>query len=540
MVVDGTGGPSRSVDVAVVGDRITEVGDVEAEAGDDVIDLDGLVLAPGFIDIHTHYDAQVLWDPDLTPSSWHGVTSVVMGNCGFSIAPTRPEHRETIARTLENVEGMSAEALAAGIPWTFETYPEYLDALDRTPKRLNVGSMIGHTALRLYVLGDEAVERPATDEEVASMKSMVAEALRAGALGFATSKSPNHVGAGGRPVPSRFAEPDEVFRIAEALRDEGTGIVQVTPGPGLFLEQFAAMSKDLGRPVTWTALLTRPGRPGQTLETVQATADLGGEVWPQVAALPLGQIFNLADPFPLASIPAFADVLAARGASRADVYADPSWREKARPEVDDRWKWLYKTSTIYGSERHPELVGLSLEDAAEKLGSTPFDTLLDLSLEEDLGVRFQAVFANDNEEELGELLNDKRTVLGLSDAGAHASQICDARFSTYLLKHWVREKKVLSIEDAVWRLSGHVADVFRLAGRGRIEVGGFADLVAFDLETVDDGELERVYDFPAGADRLIARSTGIEHMWVNGTPVRRDGTDIDGARPGVLLKGGAR
>ena len=539
-LVDGTGGPARAADVAVVDDRITEVGEVEADAGDEVVDLGGLTLAPGFIDIHTHYDAQVLWDPDLTPSSWHGVTSVVMGNCGFSIAPTRPEHRETIARTLENVEGMSAEALAAGIPWTFETYPEYLDVLRRQPKRLNVGSMIGHTALRLYVLGDEAVDRPATDDEVAEMKSLVAEALRAGALGFATSKSPNHMGAAGKPVPSRLAEPDEVFRIAEALRDEGTGIVQVTPGPGLFLEQFAAMSKDLGRPVTWTALLTRPGRHGQALEAVNKTAELGGEVWPQVAALPLGQIFNLADPFPLAPIPSFADVLAVRGPARADVYADPAWREKARPEVDDRWKWLYQTSTIYGSEKHPELIGLTLQQAAEKLGSTPFDTLLDLSLEEELRTRFQAVFANDDEDELGQLLNDKRTVLGLSDAGAHASQICDARFSTYLLKHWVREKKELSLEDAVWRLTGHAADVFRLGGRGRVQAGGFADLVAFDLDAVDDGELERVYDFPAGADRLIAHSGGIEHVWVNGQPIRRDGADVEGARPGVLLAGGAR
>src|SRR5205085_12117974 len=209
-VVDGTGGPERSVDVGVEDGRITAVGDV-AKDGATQIDLDGLVLAPGFVDIHTHYDAQVLWDRDLTPSCWHGITTVVMGNCGFGIAPTRPDHRSLIARTLENVEGMSVEALEAGIPWTFETFPEYLDTLDGLATRLNVGALIGHTPVRLYVLGDEAVERPATADEVARMRAIVAEALAAGAVGFATSKSPTHSGADGKPVPSRLAETDEVF-----------------------------------------------------------------------------------------------------------------------------------------------------------------------------------------------------------------------------------------------------------------------------------------------------------------------------------------
>src|SRR5579871_1472814 len=229
-VVDGTGSPGRAADVAVTGNRIAAVAEPgELAAGAEVVDLDGLVLAPGFIDIHTHYDAQVLWDPDLTPSSWHGVTTVVMGNCGFGIAPTRPEHRSTIARTLENVEGMSVDALEAGIPWTFETFPEYLDAVAAQSPRLNVAAMIGHTPLRLYVMGDDAVERPATADEIATMREHVAGALAAGAIGFATSRAPTHAGAGGRPVPSRQAEPDEVFAITQALADAGRGIVQITP-----------------------------------------------------------------------------------------------------------------------------------------------------------------------------------------------------------------------------------------------------------------------------------------------------------------------
>src|SRR2546426_6025951 len=254
-LVDGTGAPARAADVGVAGDRIAAVGEIDAGKAEQ-IDLDGLTLAPGFVDIHTHYDAQVLWDPDLTPSSWHGVTTVVMGNCGFGIAPTRPDHRSLIARTLENVEGMSVEALEAGIPWTFETFPEYLDTLDGLSTRLNVGALIGHTPVRLYVLGDEAVERPATSDEVARMRAIVAEALAAGAVGFATSKSPTHSGADGKPVPSRLAETDEVFELARALGEAGRGVMQATPGPGLFLEEFAALSKEVGRPVSWTALLT--------------------------------------------------------------------------------------------------------------------------------------------------------------------------------------------------------------------------------------------------------------------------------------------
>ena len=535
-VIDGTGAERRSADVGVADGTVVAVGDVAATGGAEEVDLGGLVLAPGFVDIHTHYDAQVLWDPDLTPSCWHGVTSVVVGNCGFGIAPTRPEHRETIARTLENVEGMAFDALVEGIDWSFETFPEYLAAIDALPKRLNVGVLAGHTPTRLYVLGEEASDREATHEEVAEMAAIIREALEAGAVGFSTSGAPTHAGAYGKPVPSRLAAYEEIRTLAAQMGEVGHGVMQATVGANLFMDQFADISTLTGRPVSWTALLSGMWGPGGATGIVDAIAERGGEVWPQVACRPLVMQVTLADPFPMATMDAFQEVLAVPHDQRAEVYRDPAWR--ARMHADHSiWGDRLTKATIQETEVHRGLVdGPTMADLAAERGVDAFDLMIDLALEDDLATRFRIVLANDDEDELADLLRDERTVLGLSDAGAHASQLCDANFSTHLLGEWVRARGVLTLEQAVWRLGGQAAEVFRLAGRGRIVEGGAADLVAFDPDTVGSGPLERVWDLPAGADRLIAHSTGIEHVWVNGTPIRRDGEDLE-ARPGVLLRG---
>jgi N-acyl-D-aspartate/D-glutamate deacylase len=536
-LIDGTGSPSRRADVAVTGDRITEVaepGSLVPEANTDVIDLGDLTLAPGFIDIHTHYDAQILWDGDLTPSSWHGVTTVVMGNCGFAVAPTRPEHRETIVRTFENVEGMSMEALNGGIDWCFETFPEYLDAIDDREKRLNVAAFLGHSTLRLFAMGGE--EREATPEELDDMKSILKEALEAGAVGFSTSRQPNHQGAFGRPVPSRFAEVSEVYELASVMGEVGRGVMEVSIGPGLFVDQFSEMAVDYGIPVTWTALVARKDKPGAAMRMVERCAALPGEVYPQIACRPIVMQTSMADPAPLGEIDAIKEILAVPRDERAALYADAEWRERAREPALEMWSHRWHKIDIEETNVHGDLVGIKLTDLAEQRGTNPFDCMIDLALEDDLATRFRIVMDNDGDEELGDLLADKRTLLGLSDAGAHASQLCDACYSTHLLGHWVRERNALSLEDAVWRLTGHPHEAFRISERGLVAVGFHADLVAFDAETVGTTPVERVYDQPGGADRLLVQSTGVEHMWVNGVATRINGEDLEGQRPGRLIR----
>ena len=535
-LIDGTGAPARPADVLIDGGRIAAIGAPGTLDRDrvDVVDLDGLVLAPGFIDVHTHYDAQILWDGDLTPSSWHGVTTVVMGNCGFGVAPTKPEHRDTIARTLENVEGMALDALEAGIDWCFESFPEYLRAIDERPKRLNVGAFLGHTPLRLFVVGAE--ERPATDAEVDTMRAVLREAIEAGAIGFSTSRQPAHQGAYGRPVPSRFAEVDEVEALAAVLGDLGRGVIQVSIGPGLFVDQFSDLATRHRVPVTWTALVARADKPGAALRTVERGAALPGEVYPQIACRPIVMQITLNDPVPFAEIDVWKDVLAVPRAQRAALYADAAWRDRARDVTLEAWAHRWPKTSVEETARHDDAVGVPLDELAEARSTTPFDLLLDLALADDMATRFRIVLDNDGDDEIGDLLADKRTLLGLSDAGAHASQLCDACYSTHLLGHWVRERKALSLEDAVWRLTGHPHQAFRVPERGLVREGFFADLVAFDADVVGTTPVERVRDQPGGADRLVVDSTGIHHVWVNGVATRTEGADIRGATPGRLIR----
>jgi N-acyl-D-amino-acid deacylase len=541
-VVDGTGAPGVRADVLIEDDRIVEIAESLAGAADSEMDLTGLVLAPGFIDPHTHYDAQVLWDRDLTPSSWHGVTTVVMGNCGFGIAPVSEAGRELVMRTLENVEGMPLEALRAGIPWTFSSYPEYLAAVGAEPTRCNVASLFGHTPLRFFVMGEDATERAATPGEVARMRELVAEGIEAGAIGFSTSRSESHRGAYGLPVPSRLADLDEIWALAGELGAAGKGTVEATWGPDLHVEECARLAADIDRPVSWAAIMVVKDNPAMSEDLERRVAAAGGageRVFPQVACRPIVAQVTLADPAPLANVPAFGEILSRDRSERAALYADPDWRARAYPELRERWGNKLDEATVQETALHDDLrEGPTLGELAAQRGGTALDVAVELALEEDLGTRFRIVMINDDEAQVGRLLQNRTMLLGLSDAGAHTSQLCDANFATYLLSHWVRELGVLSLEDAVWRLTGHPAQVYGIEGRGIIAPGAVADLVAFDPAEVGTGPLERIVDLPGGADRLVAPSTGIEHVWVAGHQTRLDGKDIPDARHGRVLKNG--
>lgn len=544
-VIDGTGGPQRDVDVIIEDGRIAAVGNDlgQRSSGTQTIDLGGLVLAPGFIDVHTHLDAQVLWDSDLVPSTWHGVTTVVIGNCGFGIAPTRPEHQQSIIRTLENVEGMSVEALNAGIDWTFETFPEYLDTVDRCPKRCNFAALIGHSPVRLYVMGPDCTERQASQDEIDQMRSITSEAMSAGAIGFSSSVSPVHVGDGGRPVPSRLSSADEIFQICEALHEHGRGVVQVTHGPMFDRDRLAELSKRIRLPVVYTALLTGHHGDETVQEVLAHIKKLGGDLWAIVSCRPVVFQFTLDDPFPFGNtLPAFKEILEVSHGERIARYRDERWRTAARAEAaaNREWRTRWPKTTIDETVAHRALLGRpSIAEIAHDRDVDPFDVVLDLALAEDLKTRFRVVLFNDDKDAVADLLHDDRTLISLSDAGAHASQLCDANYGTYLLQHWVRELGALSLTQAVHELTAKPASVFGIPDRGIIEPGYRADLIAFDPTQIGTELNERVWDLPGGTDRLIARSRGIEWTWVNGVAVRAHGQDLEGVHPGVLIRGGS-
>lgn len=544
-IVDGTGAARYAGDVGITGGQVAALGDAPEDARQ-VIDASGKIVSPGFVDIHTHYDAQVLWDRMVTISPWHGVTTAVIGNCGFGIAPTRPEHRKLILQTLENVEGMSLDALQAGVgdDWPFETFPEYLDTVENHGMAINLAVLIGHTPLRLYVMGEDAVEREATDAEVATMKAIAREAMQAGALGFATSKALTHVGYAGKPVPSRLANISEIEEIAGVLAEGEGGMMQANVGPGFYLEELGRIAKDTGRKVSWTALLGGLfGKGGhiKQLERTAALVDQGIDVIPQIACRPLNFEFHFANPFPFETLEIFNHLQAGTREARLAALADREFRERFRTELLPVFHDWWERTVIAFNPAEPELEERNLGMLARERGVDPTDLALDISLATDLKARFRMAVLNYDEDEVAELLVDPNGVLGLSDAGAHASQLCDACFSTYLLGYWVREKGTLSLEAGVRALTSRPAEVFGITDRGRLAVGLPADVVVFDADTVAAGPLQRVGDLPAGAERLLSEATGIEAVIVNGTLLRRDNEDqldADGALPGRLLRNG--
>ena len=540
-VVDGTGAPSRRADVAVQDGRIVAIGD-DLE-GDRVVDATGRIVAPGFFDIHTHYDAQVFWDPGLSSSCWHGVTSVVAGNCGFSIAPTLPAQRGVIVRTLQAVEDMSEAMLNAGIDWSFETFAEYLALVERTGTILNYGCYIGHSAVRLFVMGDEGYEREATDDEIAAMREVVADGMRAGALGFASSFSANHRGDRGLPIPSRNGTREEFVALASVLGELGYGAVSYAPGVPVTWRDSYEIQPAIGRPLMWTPMLTTYPEPDYKAMMAEHAAGVAGgaDVHPQITCLPLTIQLRMDNPYYFRTVPIFLELLGYDPSEFERFYRDPAWRAEAALQAPDvKPPVIWHKFLVGETEAHPELIGRDVASIARERGCTEIDVLCDLALADNLKTRFIVTLSNYEDEPVIDLMRQPNAVFGQSDAGAHVSQLCDASMPTELLAHWVRDRRAFTIEEAVHKLTAELADLFGITNRGRLTVGAAADIVVFDLDTIDPGPLTRVRDLPGDEERLVAdRPTGIDHVFVNGVAITENGVSLVGsmsARPGQILR----
>ena len=541
MVVDGTGSPPIRADVGIRADRIAAVGDLSAAQARERIDCEGLVVSPGFIDVHTHYDPQVLWDAELSPSSWYGVTTVMLGNCGLTLAPMRPEARSTLMETLGTVEAMSVDALKAGIQWNFETFGEYLSAVAARKTSLNVASFVGHTALRMYEMGDNAGNAASADE-IARMQRQLETAMSAGAWGFSTSRSPSHVDGKGRPVPSRAATYDEVSALCDVLGSAGSGVIQGVNGPGLSVQDFGKLALRTKRPTTWTSL--HQGVDGNVQwnyvrDTMEARRE-GANLWAQMACAAITSHFTLERPYFFHSVPGFSRISHLPVAERIVAMRDKAWQAEVEGEFSNNasrrsFQIRFDRICVDESAAHPELVGKTIAEIAGSKRSG-LDVMVELAAEENLQTRFKFIMFNFDEDEVAKLLRQDSVLLGLGDGGAHVSQFCQADFPIRMLGHFVRERRDFSLEFAVWRLTGHLARVFGFRERGEIKPTYFADLCVFNPDTIAEGKNQRWFDLPAGADRVVKEPSGIEHVMVNGTLIRKAGRNIAGTGSGRMLR----
>ena len=547
-VIDGLGGPARAGGVAVTAGRLAAVG-TDLGPARERIDARGLVLAPGIVDIHTHYDAQLTWDPFATPSTALGVTTVVIGNCGLTIAPCRPGDRDLTLRALTHVEGMSLDALRAGVNWDFETYPEFLDAMERRGVVPNVGSLVGHSSIRTWVLGADATKRAATEPEVAEMRRLVLEAVRAGAIGFATSTLEQHNGENGIPMPSRLADERELLALTGALGEAGRGVFMLTKGMTSTIPWLEKVAETSGRPVMIAAMFVDPGDPTRVfreLSEIEAARGRGRELWAQVGCFALGMEFTLRHPYPLEAFLAWRPAIEAKDESDyRRVLADASFRKRLKDEaattgVPNRFSnetWPHLTIMSVTRPENHGLVGKTIGELARASGRDPFDVFLDFGLGGELDAMFDCRLFNTDEDEVKKLLRHPHAAVALSDAGAHLSFLCDAGFGLHLFGHWARERGDLTLEEAVRRVTSDVASAYRIEDRGRLTPGAWADVLLFDPKTVGRGPKRRVHDLPTGADRLDTPAVGVHGVWVNGVrTVNEAGVIRDCGRPGRVLR----
>lgn len=548
-VVDGTGAPRRNADVAVQGGAIAAIGNLGSVTGAAArtIDASGKIVCPGFIDPHTHYDAQITWDSLLSSSSEHGVTSAIMGNCGVGIAPCRPDARAMLAEDLVNVEGIDHEVLKQGIRWDWESFPEFIDAAARRGSGINLGFLVPLAPLRTYVLGPEANERAATPAETATIAGLLRDAMHAGAWGFSTTVSRAHIGHGGKPLSARLASREELAAYCGVLKALNRGVIEMA-----LTKRYANLDADeedmlkfmvdaSERPVTWLSLhnlIEKPNEIESILKRVEPLIKRGAI--PQVLTRPLLYDFNLRRPFMFSEMKTATPLFDASLETQMAIYADKTFREhfKAELKLGRKWAGLAQNATIIAVE-NPALKaceGMTVGEVARQRGTDPDDTFFDIAVEDQLQVKYVIPRANTDKPALAAALRDPRTLIGLSDAGAHLDMLCESGYPTYLLGHWVREQQAMTLEHAIQRMTSQPADFFGIKGRGRLETGAAADIVVFDEHTIASPQRPTpVKDLPAGGMRLYAKAQGISQIVVNGTLLYRDGVPT-GTTPGAVLR----
>jgi N-acyl-D-aspartate/D-glutamate deacylase len=549
-ICDGTGKPSFYGSVAVKDGLIAAIGKSNGEAAVKKINADGLALAPGFIDPHTHYDAQVAWDPLVTCSSWHGITTVVMGNCGVGVAPVQPKARDIVMWDLVNVEAIPFDVMQRGIDWQWETHAQYLDVLQKRGMGINIASIAALTPLRHYVIGEESFERAATPEEIIKMQHAFRDAIRAGAFGLSTTILNNHIGFEGRPLACRNASREELSALCQVLREEGRGAIEIAlTGTNIGqvsddeYELLKFLVDESQRPVTFLALFNKPGKPDSYLHAVEKIQPILGwnKAVPQVTCRPLRIQFNMRNPFIFAIFSAWHPVFNKSVEEQMKIYGDPGFRQAFREEMDRRrifagqWGRMTvldaKTPAVQAHVASKKTVA----EIARAQGKDPIDAFLDLAIADRLELMFDLQALNFELEGVKNLVSDDRFLIGLSDGGAHVDMLCDAGYATYLLGRWVRQHQVLSLEEGVRRLTSVPADFFGIPKRGRIAQGLVADLTLFDPETIDAKDPEYVWDLPGGGKRFVAKSTGIKATIVSGQVLYLDG-EYQGGLPGKVLR----
>jgi N-acyl-D-amino-acid deacylase len=550
-IVDGTGARRYRNDIAITRGLISAIGKLDGSA-DRVIDASDLIVAPGFIDPHTHYDAQICWDPLVTCSSWHGVTSVIIGNCGVGLAPCKPAEREVATWNLVNVEAIPYDVLSRGITWDWETFPQYLDAAARRRLGINVGFLAALSPFRHWAMGDDAMERPATPDERSAVETMLREAVDAGAFGFSLTVMPQHLGYQAKPLACRLASDEELRAYASVLRDAGRGVIEIalTKQPStVSTREYALLellSTESKRPVTWLNLRDRDDAPDAWLETLQLAAPLIERgCRPQVAVRPLIVEFNLRNPFLFGSMnsikPAFADKSTE---AQQRLYADPEFRRAFAAELERRTVFhdLWGRARIKEVGR-PDLKSFewrTIREIAAQRSADPLDAFFDLALEDDLKLSYMMPLLDINEERVVRKFSDPRTLIGISDGGAHVDMLCNAGYPTYLIGKFVRDRQVMTLERAIQRITSEPARFFGIIDRGILAAGMAADLTIFDLDQIGSPERpEILHDLPGGGRRLVTSATGIEYTIVNGAVLYQAGKH-SGELPGTVLRSRAQ